>query len=99
MRAVVARELGPPDLLTIEDWPPRAPAAGELRLRIHAAGVGFVDGLRQSDAARPGRIECGRGHGGRRQPIAAIIPLEQFVEAMHLAASGTLLGRVVMQMV
>jgi NADPH2:quinone reductase len=45
VRTVVARELGPPELLAIEDWAPRRPAAGEVRVRIHAAGVGFVDAL------------------------------------------------------
>lgn len=45
MRAVIARTLGPPESLAIEDWPVPPPAAGEVRVRIHAAGVGFVDRL------------------------------------------------------
>lgn len=45
MRTVVARELGPPETLIIEEWPIRPPAESEVRVRIHAAGVGFVDAL------------------------------------------------------
>ena len=45
MMAVVARSLGAPETLSLEDWPSRPPAPGEARVRIHAAGVGFVDSL------------------------------------------------------
>lgn len=45
MQAVVGRELGSPDRYALErlDLPP--PAAGEVQLRVHAAGVTFVDAL------------------------------------------------------
>jgi len=45
MKAVVARELGPPDTLRIEDLPSRSPGPGELRAAVHYAGVSFVDVL------------------------------------------------------
>ena len=45
MRAVVARALGGPEMLAIEEWPSRDPERGEVRVRICAAGVGFVDSL------------------------------------------------------
>lgn len=45
MRAVVGRELGPPESYTLEniDCPP--PAAGEIQVEVHAAGVTYVDAL------------------------------------------------------
>jgi NADPH2:quinone reductase len=45
MKAVVARSLGALETLSLEDWPSRPPIKGEARVRIHAAGVGFVDSL------------------------------------------------------
>jgi NADPH2:quinone reductase len=42
-RAVVCRELGPPEKLTLEDVA-RAPLApGQVRVAIHAAGLNFPD--------------------------------------------------------
>jgi NADPH2:quinone reductase len=46
MKAVVARELGPPDTFRIEDVAAPRPGPGELRVAIHYAGVSFVDVLR-----------------------------------------------------
>jgi NADPH2:quinone reductase len=45
MRAVVCRELGPPENLVLEEreaWPP---GPGELRIAVRACGVNFVDAL------------------------------------------------------
>src|SRR5690242_15552099 len=44
-RAVLCRELGAPEGLTLEPMPPRALQAGEARVRIAAAGVNFFDTL------------------------------------------------------
>lgn len=43
MKAVVCTALGGPEVLKVLDWPSRAPAAGEVRVAIHAAGVNFGD--------------------------------------------------------
>jgi NADPH2:quinone reductase len=43
MKAVVCTTLGGPEVLKLTDWPSRAPAAGEVRVAIHAAGVNFGD--------------------------------------------------------
>jgi NADPH2:quinone reductase len=43
MKAVVAHAFGPPESLLLEDWPVRAPAPGEVRVRLHSAGISFVD--------------------------------------------------------
>ena len=45
MRAVLCKAWGPPDTLVVEDVPSRALAAGEVRIRVKAAGVNFPDVL------------------------------------------------------
>ncbi|MBV9842343.1 MAG: NADPH:quinone oxidoreductase family protein [Sphingomonadaceae bacterium] len=44
-RAVVVRAFGSPEGFTIEERDPGAPGRDEVRVRIHAAGVSFVDVL------------------------------------------------------
>jgi NADPH2:quinone reductase len=43
--AVVCREFGPIDRLTVESLPDPAPGAGEVVIDVRAAGVNFPDGL------------------------------------------------------
>ena len=45
MRAVVCRELGPPESVTIEERDPGPLAPDRVRVRVAAAGVNYVDGL------------------------------------------------------
>ena len=45
MKAWLARRFGPPSTLAVEDIPSPEPGAGEVRVRIHAAGVNFPDSL------------------------------------------------------
>lgn len=45
MRAVVCHAWGQPDTLSVETSPLPTPAAGEVLLRVHAAGVNFPDTL------------------------------------------------------
>jgi len=45
MRRIVCQEFGPPDRLKLDESPDPRPAAGEVLVRVHAAGVSFVDGL------------------------------------------------------
>ena len=42
-RAVVIHATGGPEVLTIERHDPGLPAAGAVRVRVHAAGVNFID--------------------------------------------------------
>lgn len=42
-RAVVCRELGPPEILKLETVPSATLAAGQARVAIHAAGINFPD--------------------------------------------------------
>lgn len=43
MKAVVCTALEGPSALKVMDWPSRVPAAGEIRVAIHAGGVNFGD--------------------------------------------------------
>jgi NADPH:quinone reductase len=45
MRAVVCEQFGGPDLLKVRDLPTPEPGPGQIRIRLHAAGVNFPDGL------------------------------------------------------
>jgi len=45
MRAVVVREFGPPESIRVEEIAPPVPAAGEVLIDVHAAGVNFPDML------------------------------------------------------
>jgi NADPH:quinone reductase len=42
-KAVVCRELGPPERLRLESFAPRRLAAGEVRVAVRAAGINFPD--------------------------------------------------------
>src|SRR6195256_4786018 len=42
-KAVVCRELGPPESLRLETFPSAPLAPGQLRVAIHAAGINFPD--------------------------------------------------------
>lgn len=43
MRAVLVRRLGGPEVLTIGECPQPEPTAGQVRVRVQAAGVNFAD--------------------------------------------------------
>ena len=45
MRRIVCREFGPPEHLRLEEVPDPKPGPGEVLVKVHAAGVSFVDGL------------------------------------------------------
>jgi NADPH:quinone reductase len=45
MKALVCRQFGLPNSLTIEDIPAPTPNKGEVKIRVHAAGVNFPDVL------------------------------------------------------
>jgi NADPH:quinone reductase len=45
MKALICREYGPPENLSVQDMPDLKPAAGEVVVRVRAAGVNFPDAL------------------------------------------------------
>ena len=47
MRAIQAREAGGPDVLELVDLPDPVPGAGEVLVRVAAAGVNFIDTYRR----------------------------------------------------
>lgn len=57
MRAVAIRRTGPPESLACEDMPLREAGEGEVRIRVHRAGVNFADVLARQgiypDAPKP----------------------------------------------
>src|SRR5262249_60269642 len=42
-RAIVVHETGGPDVLRLEERDPGEPGAGQVRVRVAAAGVNFID--------------------------------------------------------
>ncbi|MGI9333380.1 MAG: NADPH:quinone oxidoreductase family protein [Gammaproteobacteria bacterium] len=78
MKAILCREWGPPEQLELSEHELPAPAAGEVRIAVHACGVNFADALivqgkyqeRPSFPFSPGMeaagcvLECGEGVGG-----------------------------------
>src|SRR5436853_5042674 len=42
-KAVVCRELGPPEKLQLEEFPSAPLAQGHVRVAVHAAGINFPD--------------------------------------------------------
>ena len=44
-RSVVFHELGGPEVLRVEHVPPAVPAAGEVRLRVHAIGLNRAEAM------------------------------------------------------
>lgn len=55
MRAIAIREPGPPDVLTLVERPVPVPAAGELLIRVAAAGVNRPDCLQRRGLYPPPR--------------------------------------------
>ena len=49
MKAILVREFGSPDVLKLEEVPTPRPAAGEVLVRIHAAGVNPYDTYMRAD--------------------------------------------------
>ena len=43
MKALVVRQFGVSDSLKVEEWSVPAPAAGEVLIDVHAAGINFPD--------------------------------------------------------
>lgn len=51
MRAAVAEEFGPPEVLRVRDRPRPRPGRGEILVRVVAAGVNRVDAGNRSDGS------------------------------------------------
>jgi NADPH:quinone reductase len=69
MRAVRVHETGEPDVLGVEDVADPTPAAGELLVRVAAAGVNFIDTYQRS-GAYPMDLPTGLGLEGAGEVVA-----------------------------
>ena len=68
-KAVVCRELGPPESLRLETFASVPLAPGQVRVAIRAAGINFPDILMAAGEyqLKPrAAVHAGRGGGGRR---------------------------------
>ena len=54
MKAVVIHETGGPDVLKYESRPVPEPGEGEVRIKIEAAGVNFIDVYHRSGLYKVG---------------------------------------------
>ena len=104
MRAVVCPELGPPDVLVVEERGPLTPGPGQVLVDVEAAGVNYVDALfvagryqiRPPVPFVPGSEICGRvaalGEGVATPPVGARVMgmpgLGGFAEQVVLAADA-----------
>src|SRR5258705_9307876 len=78
-KAVVCRELGPPEWLRLETFAPAALAPGQARVAIHAAGINFPDILMAAGEYQlkpelpftPGVEAAGEGTGVNGAPRVA----------------------------
>jgi NADPH2:quinone reductase len=77
MRAIVQRELGPPDVLRIEEWPAPEPQAGQLLIEVEIANITFIETqLRAGRAPNPAMLRAlpmipGNGVGGVVSAVGA----------------------------
>src|SRR5437764_75167 len=62
MRAVLCKEWGGPEKLTVEDVSAPQIKAGAVRIAVHAAGTNFAD-LLLSSGQYPEKLEIARQHG------------------------------------
>ncbi|MEO8298625.1 MAG: NADPH:quinone oxidoreductase family protein [Burkholderiales bacterium] len=76
MKTLLVRGYGPEDKILLEDTPAPAPRAGEVQVRVHAAGVSFVDLL------------VARG-GYQVRPPVPFVPGSEFSGVVHALGEGT----------
>ena len=83
MRAIVVREFGGPEVLRIEEVPDPAPGAGELLVRVAAAGIQFIEtqtraGTMQGTAGSPeaAAADSGREVAGEVLAVGDGVPAD-----------------------
>ena len=81
MKAARILRFGPPGVITNDDLPRPEPAAGQLLVRVRAAGVGNWDAL-----IREGKVEL------QHLPLTLGSELSGIVEAIGAEVSGFQLG-------
>jgi len=80
-RAIVVRRFGSPETFALESIELAAPAFGEVRIRVHAAGVSFVDVL--------------TAEGGYQvKPALPFVPGSEFSGVIEAVGEGTDVSRI-----
>jgi len=106
MKAIVCKELGPPEKLALEELPSRKPGPSEVRIKVAAAGVNFPDALiiagryqmKATPPFTPGAevagtvLEVGEKvkHVRPGDTVAAMIPTGGFAEEVIAPGDGTM---------
>lgn len=91
MKAIQIKQTGTPEALLYEDVPQPAPGPGEVRLRMEAAGVNFIDTYHRSGQYAqmmpftPG-MEGGGVVDAIGEGVTAVSPGDRVVYAMHIGA-------------
>ncbi len=99
MRRIVCREFGPPEHPGLEVVPDPKPGPGEVLVKVHAAGVSFVDGLivggmYQLKPSLPFTDVLGRVAAGALHPVAPqTYPLERTAGALNALAKRQVTGK------
>jgi len=89
MKAIVVRRFGGPEVLVVEEAPVPRPAAGQLLVRLHAAGVNPVETYIRSGAYDP-LPDLPYTPGGDGAGVVAAVGegLEGFAEGQRVYVSG-----------
>lgn len=106
MKAIICKELGPPEKLAYEDLTLRKPGASEVRIKVAAAGVNFPDSLiiagkyqfKGVPPFTPGAevagtvLEAGEKvkHVKVGDTVAAMVPVGGYAEEVIAPADGVL---------
>jgi NADPH2:quinone reductase len=108
MRAIVARSLGPPDVLDYVTHPDPHPGPGQVLVRIHAIGINFYDTERRRGLSRPVELpwipgDQGAGVVEALGPGAALavivgemLPLGQAAEAHRRLEARATQGKLIL---
>ena len=89
-KAVLVHEFGGPEVMAIEDVAIPAPEKGEVLLRVHAAGVNFIDTYFRSGAYKPPQMPFTPGSEAAGEVAAIGKGVKGFKEGDRVAFVGSL---------
>jgi NADPH2:quinone reductase len=89
-KAVLVHEFGGPDVMTIGDVPETAPGKGEVQIRVHAAGVNYIDTYFRTGAYKPPSMPFTPGNEAAGDVSAVGKGVKDFKEGDRVAYVGTL---------
>lgn len=89
-KAVRVHEFGAPDVMRIEEVASSAPGKGEVLVRIHAAGVNFIDTYFRTGAYKPATMPFILGNEAAGEVAAIGKGVKTLEEGDRVAFTGTL---------